>query len=243
LSDPSIYADIAKVVEKVHSEVDTRAYGIALRNLAKVLHWAGKFDEAEPRARDALERLPDDPESRFVLADCLRNTGRSAEAIDEYDRLFASGIEYERAYHPFGDLLAKEGEYSGAKAYLLLAVLREPENASIYYTLGVVHLKLGEYAFAVESLTESDRLAPNLPSTWFYLAQAKVGNDQLEEAINLFKKVLNEGFEPAATHFALGMLLLERKEKTEAISHFESALELDPTFEEAATYLELTRAN
>ncbi len=238
LNDPSIYDDVSDVVKRVHSEMDTFAYGVALRNLAKVLHWAGKFDEAEPRARDALELIADDPESRFVLADCLRNTGRSQEAIVEYGRLFESGGEFERAYHPFGDLLAKQGEYERAKAFLLLANLREPNNALIYYTLGIVHLRLGEYAFAIESLNASDRLAPNLPSTWFNLAQAKVGNNEPEDAMQLFDKVLKQDYEPASTHFAIGMLFYEKKAKAEAIQHFEAALQLDPTFDAAAMYLE-----
>ncbi len=241
LTDASIYDDIANVVARVHSEIDSQAYGVALRNLAKVLHWAGKFEEAEPRARDALDLIRDDPDSRFVLADCLRNTGRSEEAIAEYTRLFESGLEFERAYHPFGDLLAKQGQYERAKAFLLLATLREPENAMIYYTLGVVHLRLGEYAFAIESLTESDRWAPNFPSTRYQLAQAKVGNDEPDDAIVLFKKVLADDFEPASTHFALGVLYFEKKDNDNAIKHFEAALQLDPTFETAAMYLEQAR--
>jgi tetratricopeptide (TPR) repeat protein len=241
LSDPSIDADISKVVARVHAEMDTFTYGVALRNLAKVLHWAGKFEEAEPRARDALTLISDDPESRFVLADCLRNTGRSQEAIAEYGRLFDSGYEFERAYHPFGDLLAKEGEYERAKAFLLLAQLREPNNASIYYTLGLVHLRLGEYAFAIEALNESDRLAPGFPSTWYNLGQAKFGNNEPEAAIELFEKALAKGYDPSTTHFALGMLYYELKDNAKAIQHFESALAIDPTFESAAMYLELAK--
>ena len=207
------------------------------RNLAKTLHWAGKFEEAEPHARNALDRLPDDPESRFVLADCLKNTGRYGEAIDEYDRLFAFDFDFERAYHQFGYLLAQEGYFAKAKAYLILAAVREPENASIQYTLGTVHLRLGEYDFAVESLSESDRRYPNDASTLYLLAQAKAGNGNRDEAIALFERVLALDYEPARAHFALGMLFLEQDEKPKALQHFESALQIDPSFEEAQKYL------
>jgi len=242
LSDPTIFSQVERVAEKIHGEIDSTSYGIALRNLAKVLHWAGKFDEAEPRAREAIALLRDDPESQFVLADCLRNTGRSDEAIVEFDRLFATSNEFERAYHPFGDLLAKQGLYEAAKAYLLLASLREPQDARIFYTLGVVHLNLGEYAFAVESLVESDRLLPNNSYTNYFLAQAYVGNNQPEAAIRLLKKGLDQGFEVASTHFALGMLYFEQSEMQKAIKHLESAVELDPGFEEAIKYLEIARS-
>jgi len=237
LNDTAVVDEIAKIVEKVDGEIDTQAYGIALRNLAKVLHWAGKFEEAGPHARDALVLLPDDPESRFVLADSLKNMGRSEEAIYEYDRLFENDFDFDRAYHQFGYLLAKEGQLVRAKAYLILAAVREPENASIQYSLGIVHLQLGEYAFAIESLTESDRQYPNDASTLFFLAQAKAGNKEPDEAIALFEKVLALGYEPAKVHFGLGMLYLEKGEKAKAIENFESALQCDPTFEEARKYL------
>ncbi len=55
------------------ARIDERAHGVALRNLAKVLHWSGKFAEAIPRAVDALELLVEDAESRYVLADCLHH--------------------------------------------------------------------------------------------------------------------------------------------------------------------------
>ncbi len=241
LNDALIVDEIAKIAEKVHGEIDTRAYGIALRNLAKVLHWAGKFEEAEPHARDALALIPDDPESRFVLADSLKNMGHYAEAIHEYDRLFEIDFDFDRAYHQFGYLLAKEGQLVRAKAYLILAAVHEPENASIQYSLGIVHLQLGEYAFAIESLTESDRQYPNDASTLYYLAQAKAGNKEPSEAIALLEKVLAMSYEPAKVHFGLGMLYLEKGERATAIENFESAFKIDPTMEEAQKYLRIAK--
>jgi tetratricopeptide (TPR) repeat protein len=49
--------DFSAVEEKVLGQIDQEAQAFALRNLAKVLHWAGKFEEAVPRARDVLEIL------------------------------------------------------------------------------------------------------------------------------------------------------------------------------------------
>ncbi len=46
LSDDEIDA----VDKRVRNQIDLYAQGVALRNLAKVLHWSGKFEEAAPRA-------------------------------------------------------------------------------------------------------------------------------------------------------------------------------------------------
>ena len=179
--DRSLSKSLAAAETKVLSAIDTELQGFALRNLSKVLHWAGKFEEAAPRARDALELLPNDPESQFLLADCLNNIGQSDDALLEYEKLFANGEDYPRAFQPYGELLAEKGKLNQAKAYLLLAILHNPKNAAAYHRLGVVHLQLGEFEFAIESLEESNRLYPGDAANLFYLEAAKTRQrEQLE---------------------------------------------------------------
>ena len=214
------------VEEKVLGQIDKEAQGLALRNLAKVLHWAGKFEEAAPRAKDVLKIIPNDPESRYILAGCLSNTGHKEEAIDEFDKLFANGGDYPRAYHPFGELLAEIGNWEQAKAYLLMAVLHNPKNAVAYYSLGVVHLQLREFQFALESLEESNRLYADDARTLFYMAQAKAGLGNHSEAISLYEKVLSKGVQAANIHYQYGLSLLEDNQQSKAIQQFDAALQI-----------------
>ena len=114
-----------------------------------------------PRAVDALELLFDDPESRFVLADCLHQLGKDDEALAQYELLFSSGKDWGKAYLPYAEMLVAKSEYLKAKPYLMLGVLHDPKNAYSHFLLGQTHLALGEYSFAVGSFEESDRLHPN----------------------------------------------------------------------------------
>lgn len=171
--DPDLSGPLTDVQDKVLGQIDREDQGFALRNLAKVLHWAGKFDEAAPLAQATLEILPDDPESRFVLAGCWNQTNRKEEALGQYELLFADGADFPRAYQPFGELLAEMGRLQEAKAYLILALLRNPNNAGAYFSLGRVHMELGEVAFAIEALEKADQLYPNDPATVSSLAKAK----------------------------------------------------------------------
>ncbi len=166
-------SDLRAATSRVYSRIDLTAHGVALRNLAKVLHWAGKFDEAAPRARDAMELLPNDPESRFVLADCLRHTGDNEGALQQYGLLFSGGKDWGRGYFPYSDLLVELGKYAQAKPFLMLGILRDPKDAYGRFLLGKVHFELGEYQFAIESLKESDRLFPNDPATLELIEGAK----------------------------------------------------------------------
>jgi tetratricopeptide (TPR) repeat protein len=189
-------ARLEAIRRQVEAEIDAPTQGIAFRNLAKTWHWAGRYEEAEPAARDALEFLPGDKESRFVLADSLKNQGRSSESLLEYEKLFEDHPAYERAFQPFGELLAAQRQWGRAKAYLMLAHVKDPENASILYWLGLSHLELREYDLAVEALRRVLELYPADPPTQFVLAQALIGNRQFEEAQRLLEGLLAAGENP-----------------------------------------------
>ncbi len=133
LTDPAIQRAFDEIRERVLASIDIEDEIFAIRNLAKVYHWAGKFEEAVPLARDVLELAPNDPESRSIIASCLANLGRRDQALEEYERLFADGIGYPRAYLPYGELLLSAGHYESAKAYLLLAILRSPDNPRLIF--------------------------------------------------------------------------------------------------------------
>lgn len=173
LQEPEVQSELVLATERVANRIDLHAHGVALRNLAKVLHWSGKFAEAAPRATDALELLVDDPESRYVLADCLHHTGDDKGALAQYELLFSGPKDWGKAYLPYADLLAGQGDFARAKPYLVLALLFDPNNAYTHFLLGKTHLELGEYDFAVESLTESNRIYPNEPETLKLLTEAK----------------------------------------------------------------------
>lgn len=162
--------------QRIASQIDNQAHGVSLRNLAKVLHWSGKFEEAAPRARDALELLPNDPESRFVLADCLKNMGDIPGAVEQYETLFDAPEIYGRGLLPYGELLQEQQQFEQAKAYLLLAALRNPDDAYTQFLLGKVHLQLGEKQFAIECLSKADELFPNDPLTLQLLEQARAAD-------------------------------------------------------------------
>lgn len=164
---------VQAVIERVYGAIDQQQHGVALRNLAKVLHWSGKFDEAAPRASDALELLPQDAESRFVLADCLKNLHDPQGALRQYELLFEDSPNYARGLLPYGELLVQLELWERAKSQLLLAVLREPENAYAMYLLGIAHLRLGEHAFAVECFEKADEIYPGEARTQALLREAR----------------------------------------------------------------------
>jgi tetratricopeptide (TPR) repeat protein len=118
---------IADVHATIKTAVDATDQAIAFRNLAKLTHWAGKFDEAIRHGEDALRLLPGDPESQYVIADSLTRLGRIEEAIAAFEALFAT-IDYERGFLPFAFLLADQERFDEASAYALMATASQKET-------------------------------------------------------------------------------------------------------------------
>lgn len=227
--EPPSDADVAMIRERIDEQIDTRAQGVAFRNLAKVLHWAGRFREASRRARDALRLIPDDPESHYVLADCLEKLGRDEEALETYQRLFAIG-DFERAHLPFGLLLVKSGQYAAAQPYLLQALVtaREEDRALVHYALGQVYLHLQEYQPAVQMLDEANRLFPDDPATLCSLADAYLGIGDHKAGIEWLERVIELDPENVYAHYRLGLVLLSQKDLDRARRHLERAGEIEP---------------
>ncbi|MGB7347656.1 MAG: tetratricopeptide repeat protein [Pirellulaceae bacterium] len=236
-------SQIARINKEVLARLDPVAQGVALRNLAKVLHWAGKFSEAAPRARDALRILPNDPESLLVLADCLCQTDQVNEAVETYDRLLGIAPMYTRAFLPYGELLVDLEAWNKAEDILAMAVLALPaESASqirAQYFLGVTYLQLNDFRQADSLLSNVDNHYPDDLSTLLFLAQGKAGLGESNAAIEVYQRLIKLSPSDVEARNNLGVLLLNEKRIDEARTHFESVIKLDPENAKAKANLQI----
>ena len=77
---------IEQVSRRVESRIDQQAHGDALRNLAKVLTWAGKTEEANRAALKADRLMPNtDVEAIYLAGNALLQSGKIEEAIPKYE--------------------------------------------------------------------------------------------------------------------------------------------------------------
>jgi tetratricopeptide (TPR) repeat protein len=236
-------SQIDVVDSKITSQIDFRSHGVALRNLAKVLHWSGKFAEATPRAIDALRLIHNDPESRFVLADCYVNLGMEEEGFRQYEILMATH-DYPRAYLPYGQLLAERDELTTAKEYLTFAAIYHGGNqrsARAHYLLGCIHLREQEFEQAVDALQLASEHFPDDLVTLALLAEAETGAGRTADAIESYQRALQLSPADGNLHNRLGLLFLKEVQVDAAIEHFESAITADPSDDEAARNVDLAR--
>ena len=77
-------AEIERIRQEVESSLDLTAHGTALRNIARLYRWAGKFEEGYRIGVLATERVPTDAEAFFQVAGNAVELGRIDEAISYY---------------------------------------------------------------------------------------------------------------------------------------------------------------
>lgn len=188
---PPAPAEIAAIQAGIDEKTDIEAYGRALRNLAKVMHWSGKFREAAARAQECLALTPHDLESQFILADCLVNQGRSDEAYDVYQNLFADD-DYPRAYLPYGELLMNRGEFELAESYLMESLITDnvEHQARAYYDLGQIYSGRGDHQLAIQAFQKVDEIYPDDPSTLLWLSHSLQVEGDIDAAAEILRRML-----------------------------------------------------
>ncbi len=156
---------IARVVSQVEGGIDRKTHAQALANLARVLSWAGKDEEARRLADRALAEAP---ELATAYADVLAILSeREGDTVETWHRLrtalnenpaspqihFQIGLELLDKSQPGWSLEA-------AAAHVLLASVFMPENDMTHQILGLIMAERGRFAVAYPSLMEALRLNP-----------------------------------------------------------------------------------
>ncbi len=156
---------IADVASRVEGGVDRKEHAQALANLARVLVWAGKLEDAQRIARRALEQ---DPEIAIASADILAKLfERQGEASQ--GRQYLRGALNADPGNPeihlqigleFLDKKNSGWSLEAAAGHLLLASAFLPENDMTHQVFGLIMAERRRYAVAYPSLLEALRLNP-----------------------------------------------------------------------------------
>ena len=122
-------AAIERVTQRVEGRVGREAMGVALRNLSKVMGWAGKFAESRSLALDALEFLGDDAESLFQVGAYSHVLGDADQALAYLRKAVEVKAHYGPAHFWLGEALARQGDLDQAIRHYTRAVDLMPDDA------------------------------------------------------------------------------------------------------------------
>ncbi|HYW78717.1 MAG TPA: tetratricopeptide repeat protein, partial [Thermoguttaceae bacterium] len=221
-------AAIGQVTERVEGSLDRRTHGIALRNLSKVLGWAGKLEEARELARQATELVPDDAEAHFEAALGAAAAGDASQAIDLYRRAVQLDPRYVEAHNNLGTLLDERGDFVGAEEHFRRAIAIDPDDHKAYFNLAQLLLKQANFVEAAKHFRRVIELRPGDSLAHTQLAAALVPLGQITEAISCMEAAIALVPDDADAHNKLGALRAEQGDYQAALRCYHRALELAP---------------
>ena len=161
---------VARVRRRVDSGIDRKAHGVALRNLSKVLSWAGKFEDAYGAAGRAVRLAPDDAEAQFQLGLCAGQLGRPGEAIEHYQEAVRIDPDYVEAHVNRGNTLKRLGRPQEALAHYEQALRTKPDFAEAHYNWGNALEAVGRPQEAAKHYQQALQIKPDSAETHNNLA-------------------------------------------------------------------------
>jgi Flp pilus assembly protein TadD/TolB-like protein len=175
----------------------------------------------------ARELDPSLPEVDITLADTLRVTGRSKEAVEVYRRALAARPGNVQALLGLGQAAASAGDQASAEAAFRQAMEVQPSWA-VYNGFASFYYGIGRYAEAAEMFRKAAQRAPD--SSW---AQSNVGGAEAMRcdypaAVEAFRAALAIDPKNASAASNLGMTQLWSGRAAEAAVSLERAAAATP---------------
>ncbi len=233
--------DEAGATARVMARVDDNERGIALRNLANVLQWAGKYEDAYAAAKKSLELTPGDAYANFVTGDLAEKLGKTEEAMKQFRFLTGFDLNTEDApyfvgaHYSYARLLTEAGDLAGSVRMLrkTLKLKSDHEGAAealpnALQALATSLLQAGKGAEAVEPLQELLGLRSGDANVENWLGIALIQAARPEEAIPHLKKALAASPENPAAHNNLASAYAQTGDKIGAAKHFQETVRLNP---------------
>ena len=151
------------IASRITGRLDTPAQALALRNLAQVLSWAGKFEEARALALRVLERTPDDPDAHFLVAWGAEAMNESELAESHYREVMRFAPDNPQAPRRLARLLAVKGSLAEALTVCREAVARRPADPELRLQLASLLAESEDYTEAKVEYARVLAMAPDGP--------------------------------------------------------------------------------
>jgi tetratricopeptide (TPR) repeat protein len=198
--------------------------GLAALTLAQSGNWLTAPDflrhtiDVNPRAGFAFNNLGD-----LELA-----SGDQAAALNAYEAAVRAEPTLVKAYINLAEVytaLDRPGDAEHAMAELAKLPDRTSDDFS---NLGIVLMRMGQPARALDSLATAVAMDPDSPTYLFNQANALAVVGQLEQAEAVFRRCLAVAPTRAGAHTGLGIVLAQTNRLGDAITEFRAALRLQP---------------
>ncbi|MHB0937049.1 MAG: tetratricopeptide repeat protein [Armatimonadota bacterium] len=219
----------------------------------------GKFDQALAAAKKVLDTKPTGgvmAQAAYIMATCLQQTGRDADAVRYYRQAQEAAPTGELvpfilrgltlAYLHLAEVEQSPQRYADARD-AALALVKQPlskgDMAQAYVTLGNVYTANRQFAEAMDAYEKVAKdyadVAAVLPLAYMGMADSAAAKKDTDEAIARYREVIRRfpDHEVAGqAFFEIGMKQAELKQYDEAVTAFKNVPALHKMADQAAYF-------
>ncbi|WP_413173397.1 glycosyltransferase 61 family protein [Anabaena azotica] len=172
----------------------------------------------------SLNALKYEPSKLYLFLHKILFNSYPEISLNLLQKILESEPQNIQAYLELSTLFIKQNQYLEAIA-ILEKIVDIYNHEQVYFNLGKCWLKFEDYQQAIVYLRRSIDINPDLTEAYYLLGIAlfKIGN--LNEAIVLFKQLLNLKFNSPFTSAYLGFTLANNYQFEDAIFYFKKAME------------------
>jgi len=181
---------IDKISSELENSMDEKAHAIALRNLSKVLGWAGKEDEAERLISLAGEMIPEDSETHVQKGTLLWRAGDREAAMVHFREAARLNPQNASVHRSMGIILSELNRKEEARVELETAISLNPILPFAHFDLGIVLQALGKTKQAEAAYRTAQKLNPNHAEAYNNLGIILAQSGNLTAAAEQFAKAV-----------------------------------------------------
>lgn len=195
------------------------------KELAKICEDTGNIEIAIDEYMRASDINLLDYSLKYKVANLLKNTNRSQEAVRTLNELLKRKPDYYDASCLLGDILYEHENYKEAVNVYLQALNYNPDKYELYYNLGMVYTRLNDFQSAKEYYEKAAQLNSLLYNAKFDLGQISLLYNEIEEAEEYFEECINDEDLADEVYYYLAYICMLKGDKQNAIQYLNTAVE------------------
>lgn len=172
---------------------------------------------------------PDEVDACLKLGNVYAKSGRSEDALKEYEKALKVRPHNARVYYALGNVYQQRGELDEAENAYGKAIAISPQYLKAHESLAWIYEKKGEREKAIQSIQEAVKISPKNPDRQIKLGKALLNIGRREEAKEAFDRAVKADPKKAARRrMEIGEAFLDMGMAQEAEEVFQMILGTDP---------------
>jgi tetratricopeptide (TPR) repeat protein len=161
-------------------------------SLANAYHLKGETDKSHKYARMAMKIQPEDPEIIYQAALIYYRQDRWRHALDLFQSVIALQPNHAGAHNYTGSIFRSLGYHAKAMQAFETALKIDPHYCVAYLNLSYTCFDLGNLPEALRYCQQSIVCEPECPNTYYWLGHLYYTQEDWQQAIAAFEKVLEK---------------------------------------------------